>query len=96
MHKHGARSELCPRSHKPPLDAAYLPQGKTAVAAAVTLADSASVSDTIHATAQPSLWSPHKCMFTKRFIHHVNGTNQKPQESLKGDITQHHVDFQAM
>jgi len=45
-----------PDCHKPSLDAANLSQGNkdhTAVAA-VTLVDSASVSDAIHATAQPN------------------------------------------
>jgi len=26
----------------------------------------------------------------------LTATEQKPQKSLKGDINQHHVDFQAM
>jgi len=28
--------------------------------------------------------------------HGVTSAAKKPQKSLKGDITQHHVDFQAM
>jgi len=31
-----------------------------------------------------------------QFIHNVNGEGSKTAKSLKGDITQHHVDFQAM
>ena len=69
VHKHGPRSRPCPGSHKPPLDAANLSQGNkdhtAAAVAAVTLADSASVSDAIHATAQPSLWSPNECTVIK-------------------------------
>jgi len=58
VHKHGPRSRPCPGSHKPPLDGANLSQGNT-------LADSSSVSDAIHATAEPSLWSPNECTVIK-------------------------------